>query len=66
MNRVMKLLRVMASGYLFQSLYYDADSVTELKQLNTSQYESARVLCLLGKAYYNAGEYHSVIAPLAS
>ncbi|CAO3697154.1 unnamed protein product [Rhizopus stolonifer] len=59
MNRVMKLLRVMASGYLFQSLYYDADSVTELKQLNTSQYESARVLCLLGKAYYNAGEYHS-------
>ncbi|KAF1807300.1 hypothetical protein V8B55DRAFT_1464414 [Mucor lusitanicus] len=62
MNRIMKVLCILANGYLRQSFYNCEKAALELQQLDDHQYNSARVLCILGKAYYDAGDYTSARA----
>ncbi|GAN08642.1 hypothetical protein MAM1_0216d08157 [Mucor ambiguus] len=62
MNRIMKVLCILANGYLRQSFYNCEKAALELQQLDDRQYNSARVLCILGKAYYDAGDYTSARA----
>lgn len=62
MNKVMKVLCIIANGYLYQSFYYCEKAALELQKLDDCQYNSARVLCLLGRAYYDAGDYKSARA----
>ncbi|EIE88634.1 hypothetical protein RO3G_13345 [Rhizopus delemar RA 99-880] len=58
-NRVIELLSIVATGYLYQSFYKCKEAALELQQLDDNQYNSARVLCIIGKAYYDVGEYES-------
>lgn len=60
MNKVMKLLRIMANGYLYQSFYYCEQTVLELHQLDNSQYDTPSVLCILGRVYYDTSDYETV------
>lgn len=60
MNKVMKMLCIIASGYLHQSFYHCEKAALELQKLDDNQYNSARVLCILGKAYYDASDFQSV------
>lgn len=62
MNKIMKVLCILANGYLRQSFYDCENAALELQQLDDQQYNSARVLCILGKAYYDAGDYTSARA----
>jgi hypothetical protein len=57
---VIELLSIVATGYLYQSFYKCKEAALELQQLDDNQYNSARVLCIIGKAYYDVGEYESV------
>ncbi|CEP08203.1 hypothetical protein [Parasitella parasitica] len=59
MNKIMKVLCILANGYMRQSFYDCENAALELQQLDDQQYNSARVLCILGKAYYDAGDYTS-------
>jgi tetratricopeptide (TPR) repeat protein len=59
MNKVVKVLGILASGYLHQSFYHCETAALELQKLDDQQYNSPRVLCILGKAYYDAGDHHS-------
>lgn len=52
----MKVLRILANGSLRQSFYDCENAALELQQMDDQQYNSARVLCILGKAYYDAGD----------
>lgn len=60
MNKVMKVLCIIASGYLHQSFHHCEKAALELQKLDDNQYNSARVLCILGKAYYDASDFKSV------
>lgn len=60
MNKVLRVLCIIANGYLYQSFYYCEKAALELQKLDDRQYNSPRVLCILGKAYYDAGDYQSV------
>lgn len=61
MNKVVQLLRIIASGYLHQSFYRCEEAVLELQKLDDRQYNSARILSIIGKAYYDAIDYQTVI-----
>lgn len=60
MNKVLQLLGIIANGYAHQSLYRCEKAALELQKLDDRQYNSARVLCILGKAYYDAGDHKTV------
>jgi hypothetical protein len=60
MNRVMRLLRIIANGHLYQTFYYCEKAALELQKLDDCQYNSPHVLCLLGRAYYDASDYKCV------
>lgn len=60
MNKVLQVLCIIANGYVYQSFYHCEKAALELQKLDDPQYNSARVLCILGKAYYDAGDYQSV------
>ncbi|KAI8641660.1 hypothetical protein BD408DRAFT_444096 [Parasitella parasitica] len=62
MNKIMRVLCILANGYMRQSFYDCENAALELQQLDDQQYNSARVLCILGKAYYDAGDYTSARA----
>ncbi|KAI9282759.1 hypothetical protein BY458DRAFT_531135 [Sporodiniella umbellata] len=57
MNKIVKLLRIMAKGYFYKSSYYGEKAIVELKQLDARQYETAWILSILGKAYYDTSDY---------
>lgn len=59
MNKVKNVLCILANGYMHQSFYHCETAALELQKLDDQQYNSARVLCILGKAYYDAGDYPS-------
>ncbi|KAG0188159.1 anaphase-promoting complex subunit cdc27 [Apophysomyces sp. BC1034] len=60
MNRVMAVLRILANGYLCQSLYQCQDAALELQKLDDQQYDTPLVMYTLGKAYYDAGDSETV------
>ncbi|KAG2237222.1 hypothetical protein INT48_006626 [Thamnidium elegans] len=62
MNKVLQVLCIIANGYVYQSFYHCEKAALELQKLDDPQYNSARVLCILGKAYYDAGDYQSARA----
>ncbi|KAI8334963.1 hypothetical protein BC941DRAFT_430791 [Chlamydoabsidia padenii] len=57
MNKVIRTLRILAMGYFYQSSYYCRETALELQKLDRSQYDTAPVLCLMGQAYYDAGDH---------
>ncbi|KAI9491068.1 hypothetical protein BDB00DRAFT_767768 [Zychaea mexicana] len=59
MNRTIGVLRVLANGYIYHSFYRCREAALVLQELDDAQYDTARVLCILGKAYYDAGDYQS-------
>ncbi|KAG2227113.1 hypothetical protein INT45_003843 [Circinella minor] len=59
MNKTIGVLRILANGYMYHSFYRCREAALVLQQLDDSQYETARVLCLLGKAYYDASDYQN-------
>ncbi|RCI06406.1 hypothetical protein CU098_000882, partial [Rhizopus stolonifer] len=59
MNAVLKVLRILANGYYCQSIYRCKEAALTLQKLDDKQYSSARVLNILGNAYYHAGDYES-------
>lgn len=58
----MNVLCILANGYANQSFYHCEKAALELQKLDDQQYNSARVLCMLGKTYYDAGDYQSARA----
>lgn len=59
MNKLMKVFNILVTGYKYQSFYQLDDASLVLQQLDDKQYSSPRVLCILGKSYYDAGDYFS-------
>ncbi|KAI8142454.1 hypothetical protein BJV82DRAFT_516862 [Fennellomyces sp. T-0311] len=59
MNRTIGVLRTLANGYMYHSFYRCREAALALQKLDDAQYDTARVLCILGKAYYDAGDYQS-------
>ncbi|OBZ83747.1 Cell division cycle protein 27 [Choanephora cucurbitarum] len=59
MNKVLKVLRILANGYYCASIYRCKEAALTLQKLDTKQYDSARVLCILGTAYYHANDHDS-------
>lgn len=60
MNKVMSVLRTFARGYMYHSFYHCREAALSLQKLDDRQYDTPRILCILGKAYYDAGDYESV------
>ncbi|KAI8584254.1 hypothetical protein K450DRAFT_218898 [Umbelopsis ramanniana AG] len=56
-NKVIGILRVLATGYLHAANYQCRETSLVLQQLDDQQYETAWVQCAMGKAYYDAGDY---------
>lgn len=63
MNKVLNLLSIIAGGYVYQSLYRCERAALELQQLDDRQYNTARVLCILGKAYHDSSDVKTVGCP---
>ncbi|KAI7894620.1 uncharacterized protein EV154DRAFT_438092 [Mucor mucedo] len=61
MNKVLDLLSIIVSGYVYQSLYQCGRAALELQKLDDRQYNTARVLCILGKSYYDASDYKTAV-----
>lgn len=59
MNKVMSVLRTFARGYMYHSFYHCREAALSLQKLDDRQYDTPRILCILGKAYYDAGDYES-------
>ncbi|KAI8373218.1 uncharacterized protein BYT42DRAFT_647142 [Radiomyces spectabilis] len=57
MNRLICLLKILANGYMYQSLYGCREAALELQKLDNQQYDTAWVLSTIGKAYYNSSDY---------
>ncbi|KAI7904030.1 uncharacterized protein BX663DRAFT_506150 [Cokeromyces recurvatus] len=62
MNKVIKALCILANGYFYQSFHHCEKAALELQKLDDRQYNSPRVLGILGIAYYDAGDYLSARA----
>ncbi|KAI9472202.1 MAG: hypothetical protein EXX96DRAFT_642715 [Benjaminiella poitrasii] len=62
MNKVLKVLCILANGYFYQSFHHCEKAVLELQKLDDKQYNSPRVLGVLGISYYDAGDYISARA----
>jgi hypothetical protein len=60
MNKIIRILRIFGMGYFYQSSYYCRETALELQKLDQAQYDTAPVLCLLGQAYYDAGDHQMV------
>lgn len=60
MNKIIRILRIFGMGYFYQSSYYCRETALELQKLEQAQYDTAPVLCLLGQAYYDAGDHQMV------
>ncbi|KAI8364947.1 hypothetical protein BD560DRAFT_333011 [Blakeslea trispora] len=59
MNKVIKTLRILANGYYCASIYRCKEAAATLQKLDNKQYDSPRVLCILGTAYYHANDRDS-------
>ncbi|KAM3586084.1 anaphase-promoting complex subunit cdc27 [Umbelopsis sp. WA50703] len=59
MNKVIGILRILATGYLHAANYQCRETSLVLQQLDDQQYETAWVQCAMGKAYYDAGDYQT-------
>lgn len=57
MNKVIYVLKTLASAYMYQSSYYCREAAMELQKLDNNQYDTAWVLCILGQAYYDSADY---------
>ncbi|KAI8970465.1 hypothetical protein BDF20DRAFT_891462 [Mycotypha africana] len=57
MNQVIKLLRIIANGYLYQSFYHPRRAALELQQLDDNQYGSPRILSIIGKALHDSTDF---------
>ncbi|KAI7870159.1 hypothetical protein BDF14DRAFT_1775163 [Spinellus fusiger] len=61
MNQVLYVVRIIAEAYQHQSSYHCKETVLALHQLDDYQYESARVLCILGTVFYNDADYENAV-----
>ncbi|CAO3618315.1 unnamed protein product [Cunninghamella echinulata] len=57
MNKVVQVLKILASAYMHQTSYHCREAAMELQKLDDNQYDTAWVLCVLGQAYYDAADY---------
>ncbi|KAI8978537.1 hypothetical protein BDB01DRAFT_799126 [Pilobolus umbonatus] len=62
MARILHILQVIGSGYMYQTLYECRKSVLELQKLDNRQYDTPTVLCIIGKDYYDTGDHLSAYA----
>lgn len=60
MNRVIGVLRVMAVSSQLQKRYEHRQATLELQKLDDRQYDTPRVMVMLGTAYYDIGNYATV------
>ncbi|KAI9314872.1 hypothetical protein BX666DRAFT_2029115 [Dichotomocladium elegans] len=59
MNKVQRVLSVIAEAYMSHSFYHCREAALALQKLDDCQYDTPRVLCMLGKTYYDVGDYES-------
>ncbi|KAI8081581.1 uncharacterized protein BX664DRAFT_285703 [Halteromyces radiatus] len=57
MNNVIRVIGIIAKGYMYQSSYRCRETALELQKLDDQQYDTASVLSLLGQAYYDSGNH---------
>ncbi|CAO3595760.1 unnamed protein product [Absidia cylindrospora] len=57
MNKIIRISLIIAKGYYYQAHYYCRETALELQKLDNSQYDTPSVLCLMGRAYYDAGDH---------
>ncbi|KAI8065630.1 hypothetical protein BC940DRAFT_303882 [Gongronella butleri] len=57
MNRVIRVIRILALAFTHQSSYHCRTTALALQQLDDRQYDTPRVLSLMGHAYYDTGDY---------
>ncbi|KAI9019546.1 hypothetical protein CLU79DRAFT_757748 [Phycomyces nitens] len=59
MNRVLGVIRILAEAHAHQASYRCRELAFSLQSLDDQQYESPRVLCLLGNSFYNFADYEN-------
>jgi hypothetical protein len=60
MNTILDLFRLLADAYMYQSLNECRETTLQLMKLDDGQYSTPWVVSMIGKAYYNSGDYNSV------
>ncbi|OAD76709.1 hypothetical protein PHYBLDRAFT_142223 [Phycomyces blakesleeanus NRRL 1555(-)] len=59
MNRILGVIRILAEAHAHQASYRCRELALAVQSLDDQQYESPRVLCLLGNSFYNFADYEN-------
>ncbi|KAI8886960.1 TPR-like protein [Backusella circina FSU 941] len=59
MNTILILFHSLANAYMYQSLNECGETTLQLMKLDNGQYSTPWVVSMIGKAYYNSGDYNT-------